>query len=66
MCVCVCVCVCVLVTQVCPILYDPMDCIARQAPLSTGFLRQEHWTGLVFPTQELNPSLLHCKWILYH
>ena len=38
--------------------------VARQAPLSLGFPRQEHWSGLpcpsqgVFPTQGLNPRLL--------
>ena len=26
-----------------------MNCVARQAPLSMGFLRQEHWSGLPFP-----------------
>ena len=25
-----------------------MDCIALQTPLSMGFLRQEHWSGLPF------------------
>ena len=43
-------CVCVLVTQSCPTLCDPMDWIACQAPLSMGFSRQEHWSGLPFPT----------------
>ena len=41
--------------------------ITRQAPLSMGFSRQEHWSGLlqgiflfqgIFLTQESNPSLL--------
>ena len=40
--------------------------IARQVPLSRGFSRQEHWSGLpfpppgggIFPTQRLNPSFL--------
>ena len=27
-----------------------MDCIARQAPLSIGFTRQEYWSGLPFPS----------------
>ena len=27
----------------------PMDCIARQAPLSVEFSRQEYWSGLLFP-----------------
>ena len=36
--------------------------VARQAPLSMGFPRQECWSGLpclqgIFPTQGLNPSL---------
>ena len=46
--------------------------VARQAPLSMGFFRQECWGGLPFPspgiflTQGLNQGLLHCRWILYH
>ena len=46
--------------------------IARQAPLSVGFSRQEYWSGLsfplqgIFPTQGLNPGLLHYRQILYH
>ena len=31
-------------------LCDPMDCIARQAPLSAEFSRQEYWSGLPFPS----------------
>ena len=37
---------------------------AHQAPLSMGFSRQEHWSGLhallqgIFPTQRSNPHLL--------
>ena len=27
-----------------------MDCVARQAPLSIGFSRQEYWSGLPFPS----------------
>ena len=38
----------VLVTQPCQTLCDPMDC--SQAPLSTGFSRQEYWSGLPFPS----------------
>ena len=46
--------------------------VARQAPLSLGFSRQEYWSGWPFPTLGdlpslgRNPSLLHCKQILYH
>ena len=45
--------------------------VARQAPLSTGFSRQEYWRGLLLPfqriflTQGSNPGLLHCRQILY-
>ena len=36
-----------------------------------GFSRQEYWSGSrtllqgIFPTQGLNPGLLHCRQILY-
>ena len=39
--------------------------VARQAPLSMGFSRQEYWSGLPFPSpgdhpdQGWNPGLLH-------
>ena len=45
--------------------------VARQAPLSMEFPRQEYWSGLpfpstgIFPTQGSNPGLLHCRQILY-
>ena len=45
--------------------------VAGQAPLSMGFSRQEYWSGFhsllqgIFPTQESNPGLLHCRQILY-
>ena len=35
--------------QSCPTLCDPMDYIARQAPLSMEFSRQEYQSGLPFP-----------------
>ena len=35
--------------QSCPTLCDPMEG-AHQAPLSTGFSRQEYWSGLPFPS----------------
>ena len=31
-----------------PNYWDPMDCMARQAPPSMGFPRQEYWSGLPF------------------
>ena len=39
----------VLVAQLCPTLCDPWT-VARQAPLSMGFPRQEYWGGLPFPS----------------
>ena len=57
---------CCLVTQLCPTVCNPMDCIVTcQAPLSMGFPRQECWSGLVILLQEIfetkgsNPCLLH-------
>ena len=34
--------------QSCPTICDPVD-LACQAPLSVGFCRQEHWSGLPGP-----------------
>ena len=42
-------CVCAKSLQLCPILCDPMDYIACQAPLSKAFSRQEYWIGLPCP-----------------
>ena len=36
--------------QSCLTLCNPMDWVAYQAPLSTGFSRQEYWSGLPFPS----------------
>ena len=35
--------------QLCPTLCDPIDG-SHQAPLCLGFSRQEHWSGLPFPS----------------
>ena len=64
------------VTQSCRLSATPWT-VARQAPLSMGFPRQEYWSGQplhspgagVFPTQGSNPRLLHLlhyRQILYH
>ena len=45
----VCVCVCAPAAQSCLTLCDPVDC-SCQAPLSIGFSRQEHWSGVPFPS----------------
>ena len=61
MCLCVCVCVCTL-TQ-CLTLATSWT-VACQAPLSSGFSRQENWSELpflfqeIFLTRESNPSLM--------
>ena len=45
--------------------------VARQAPLSMKFCRPDIGVGShsllqgIFPTQELNQGVLHCRWILY-
>ena len=45
--------------------------VAYQAPPSMGFSRQECWSGLpfpssgIFPTQESNLGLPHCRQMLY-
>ena len=73
-CVCVyihaCVCVC-LVTQSCLTLCDPMDCRLPDTSVlgdSPGKITGVGCHALLhgtFPTQGLNPSLLHCRQILY-
>ena len=46
--------------------------VARQAPLSMEFSRQEYWIGLPFPSPGdllvlgIKPGPLHCRWIIYH
>ena len=61
-----------LVAQSCSTFCDPLDwTVARQAPLSMEFSRQEYWSGLpvllqqIFPTQGSNLDLLHFRQILY-
>ena len=59
-----------LIAQLCLTLWDPWT-VAHQAPLSMRFSRQGYQSGLrfllqgIFPSQGLNPGLLHCRWILY-
>ena len=58
------------VAKSCPTLVTPWT-VARQAPLSMGFSRQDYWSGWpfpspgIFPTQGSNPGLLLCRLILY-
>ena len=61
----------VLVAQLCPTLYDPMNC-SPQAPLSGDSLGKNTGMGChallpgIFPTQRSNPGLSDCRQILYH
>ena len=56
--------------MLCPTLVTPWI-VARQAPLSMGFSRQEYWSGLPFPSPGdlpnagTEPSLLHGRQFLY-
>ena len=68
-----CVCAC-LVAQLCGLSVTPWT-VAHQALLSMGFLRQEYWSGVPFPTSGdlSSPGIkpISCfsyigRWILYH
>ena len=50
------------VAQLCPTLRDPMDCSlpAYQPPLSTGFSRQEYWSGVPFGSSQCKSSCNLC------
>ena len=58
-----------LAAQSCPTLAI-LWTVARQAPLSMGFSRQECWSGFPFPSPGdlpdpgIKPGLLHCRRIL--
>ena len=43
------------VSKLCPTLETPWT-VARQAPLSVGFSRQEYWSGLPFPSPGKLPN----------
>ena len=54
----------------CVQLFVTLWAVAHQGPLSTGFSRQEYWSGLPCPppgdpTQGSNLRLLHCRQIVY-
>ena len=59
-----------MVAKLCPTLETPWT-VARQAPLSMGFLGKSTGVGChfllqgIFPTQGLNLGLLHCRQIVY-
>ena len=63
---------CVLVAQLCPTLCDPMDCNLPGFSVHSMFQARKTGVGYhfllqgIFPTQGLNPGVLHCRQILYH
>ena len=54
----------VKVTLSCPTLCDPMDCPWNSPGQNTGVGSLSLLQG-IFPTQELNRGLRHCRLILY-
>ena len=58
-------------TQSCPTLCDPMDCSPLGSSVHGDSLGKNTSVGChvllqgIFPTQGLNPGILHCRWILY-
>ena len=49
-------------TKLCLTLVTPWT-IAQHSPLSTGFPRQEHWSGLPFPSpaDTPDPGVMHME-----
>ena len=63
-------CLC-LVAQSCPTLCNPVDCRQSGSSVHGDFPGKNIGVGChallqgILPTQRSNPSLLHCRWILY-
>ena len=61
-----------LVAQSYLTLCNPMDCSQPGFSVHGDSPGKNTWVGChallqgIFPTQELNPGLPHCRWILYH
>ena len=61
-----------LITQLCPTLCNPMDCSLPGSSVLGDSLSTNTGVGClsllqgIFPTQGLNPGLLHWRQILYH
>ena len=61
-----------LVAQLCPTLCDPMCCslpgssVHGDSPGKNTRMGCHALLQGIFPTQGLNPGLLHCRWILYY
>ena len=60
-----------LVAQLCPTLSNPMNCSPPGSSAQGDSQGKNTGVGChvllqqIFPTQGLNPGLLHCRWILY-
>ena len=58
-----------LIAQSCPTLCDPMDCSSPGSSfhgiLKNSGVGSHSLVHEIFPTQGLNPDLLHCRWIFY-
>ena len=60
-----------LAIQSCPTLPNPKDRIPPDIPVHGDSPDKNTGVGChallqgIFPTQESNPLLLHCRWILY-
>ena len=50
------------VAQSCPTLSNPMTA-AYQAPPSTGYSRQEYWSGVPLPSPPLGQSCFKENWL---
>ena len=57
-------CMCVLVAQSLSDSVTPWT-VARQAPLSMEFCRQEYWTGLPFPSPYISPTPWKKNWLIF-
>jgi len=61
-----------LIAQLCPTLCDPMNCTLSGSSVLGDSLGKNTGVGChsllqgIFPTQGLNPGLLHCRQIFYH
>ena len=68
---CIYICVLCLVAQACPTLCDPLDCSPPGSSVHGDSPGKNTGVGChallqgIFATQGLNPSLPHCRWILY-
>ena len=53
------------VSQSCPTLCDPMSCSPSNSPGQNTGVGSVSLLQEIFPTQGSNPSIPHCRWILY-